>query len=276
MKTICSSLNSAGGVKMGTITKSMFTGVIVMFLMTLIIGCSSLEMGPQGRNKWLYYHKPLPEASRALDEARMAGKDKECPAEFDAAKDIVDKAYQVYEACHTQEAINLAQDAIVKIKALCPAKPVTEAPPAPKVEEKVIIPEKAPVVEAPVPPAPVAPAPKKVSITLEIEFDSGKANIRPQYDEIIKKVADFMNAYPQTKAMIEGHTDNVGKEKFNLRLSTQRAENVRTYLIQKFGIAPERLSAKGFGSSLPVADNTTAEGRQKNRRIEAVIETVTQ
>ncbi len=260
---------------MRTITKSMFTGVVVMFFMTLIIGCSSLEMGPQGRNKWLYYHKPLPEASRALDEARMAGKDKECPAEFDAAKDMVDKAYQVYEACHTQEAINMAQEAIVKIKALCPSKPVIEAPPTPKAEEKVIIPEKAPVVEAPVPPAPVATAPEKVSITLEIEFDSGKANIKPQYDEKIKKVADFMNAHPETTAVIEGHTDNVGKEKFNLRLSTQRAENVRTYLIQKFGIAPERLSAKGFGSSLPVADNTTAEGRQQNRRIEAVIETVT-
>jgi outer membrane protein OmpA-like peptidoglycan-associated protein len=245
-----------------------------------MVGCASWEAAPDGRNKYIFYHKPLVEASRSLEEARLAGKDKECPAEFNAAKDMVDKAYQVYEACHTQEAINMAQEAIIKIKALCPAKPVPEARPEPKVEEKVIIPEKAPapVAPAPVAPVPVAPiakAPEKVSITLEIEFDSGKANIKPQYDDKIKKVADFMTAYPETTAIIEGHTDNVGSEKFNRRLSTQRAESVKSYLIQKFGISPGRLSAKGFGSSQPVADNKTAEGRQKNRRINVVIETIT-
>ena len=119
------------------------------------------------------------------------------------------------------------------------------------------------------------PLPKKVSISLAIEFDTGKAVIHPQYDEQIKKVAEFMTTYPGTTAVIEGHTDNVGKEASNLRLSTRRAESVRTYLIGKFGIAPQRLVAKGFGSSQPVADNATPEGRQKNRRTTAVIETTT-
>ncbi len=121
----------------------------------------------------------------------------------------------------------------------------------------------------------VAKAPSKVSIALDIKFDSGKADIKPQYDEQIKKVADFMNTYPETTAVIEGHTDNVGNEKTNLRLSTMRAESVKTYLVQKFGIAAGRLNTKGFGSSQPVADNATPEGRQKNRRITAVIETMT-
>ena len=119
------------------------------------------------------------------------------------------------------------------------------------------------------------PLPKKVSIALEIEFDSGKAVIKPQYQDQIKKVADFMTTYPETTAVIEGHTDNVGKESSNVNLSKRRAESVRTYLIDKFGIAPGRLSAKGFGSSQPVADNSTPEGRQKNRRINAVLETMT-
>ena len=119
------------------------------------------------------------------------------------------------------------------------------------------------------------PLPKKVSISLAIEFDTGKAVIHPQYDEQIKKVAEFMTTYPGTTAVIEGHTDNVGKEASNLRLSTRRAESVRTYLIGKFGIAPQRLVAKGFGSSQPIADNATSEGRQKNRRITAVIEAMT-
>jgi OmpA-OmpF porin, OOP family len=116
---------------------------------------------------------------------------------------------------------------------------------------------------------------EKVSIALQIQFDSGKTDIKPQYNEQIKKVADFMVAYPDTSAVIEGHTDNVGKEASNLRLSTKRAESVRTYLINKFGVAPGRLTAKGFGSSKPVADNKTPEGRQKNRRIDAVFETTT-
>jgi len=114
---------------------------------------------------------------------------------------------------------------------------------------------------------------EKVSISLEIEFDTGKADIKPQYGEQIKKVADFMKTYPETTAVIEGHTDNVGREESNLRLSTKRAESVRTYLIENFGIAANRLTARGYGSSRPIADNATPEGRQKNRRIEAVIET---
>jgi len=119
------------------------------------------------------------------------------------------------------------------------------------------------------------PLPKKVSIALEISFATGKAAVKPEYDDQIKKVADFMITYPETTAVIEGHTDNVGKESSNVNLSKRLAESVRTYLIDKYGIAPGRLSAKGFGSSQPVGDNATPEGRQKNRRISAVIETTT-
>ncbi|MGE5173659.1 MAG: outer membrane beta-barrel domain-containing protein [Betaproteobacteria bacterium] len=114
---------------------------------------------------------------------------------------------------------------------------------------------------------------EKVSISLAVEFDTGKAEIKPQYREQIKKVADFMRKYPETTAVIEGHTDNVGKEDSNVRLSEKRAESVRTYLIENFGIEANRLTARGYGSSRPIADNATPEGRQKNRRIEAVIET---
>jgi OOP family OmpA-OmpF porin len=108
-----------------------------------------------------------------------------------------------------------------------------------------------------------------------VEFDSGKTDIKPQYHDRIKKVADFMNAYPETTAVIEGHTDNVGSKESNVRLSTRRAESVRKYLIDKFGIAPGRVTAKGNGPSRPIADNATQEGRQKKRRIEAVIEATT-
>ena len=110
-----------------------------------------------------------------------------------------------------------------------------------------------------------------VSIELKIEFDLNRADIRPEFHGQLKKVADFMKTYPETTVRIEGHTDDAGPDQYNLQLSQKRAESVRQYLINNFSIAPERLSAKGFGESRPIASNTTREGRRKNRRVVAVI-----
>ncbi len=109
------------------------------------------------------------------------------------------------------------------------------------------------------------------SMRLNIEFDTDKADIKPQYFDEIKKVADLMNAYPDISVAIEGHTDDVGSIEYNEKLSSMRAGSVKSYLVENFGISAERLSATGFGPSRPIAENTTPEGRQKNRRIEAVI-----
>jgi len=107
-------------------------------------------------------------------------------------------------------------------------------------------------------------------IDLDIQFDTNKAKIKAQYHGRLKEVADFMAAYPGTKAIIEGHTDSVGSVAYNLKLSQRRAASVRNYLIQNFNISPNRLTAKGFGEERPVASNNTDEGRRKNRRIQAV------
>jgi OmpA-OmpF porin, OOP family len=114
--------------------------------------------------------------------------------------------------------------------------------------------------------------PQKVTITLAIEFDSNKADIKSKYHEEIGKVADFLKKYPTTTGTIEGHTDNIGNAAMNQRLSQRRAESVKNYLVQKFGIDPARLTAKGYGMTRPIADNKTATGRQKNRRIEATFD----
>jgi OOP family OmpA-OmpF porin len=113
-----------------------------------------------------------------------------------------------------------------------------------------------------------------VSIELKIEFDLNKVDIKPQYHNQLKKVADFMKEYPATTVLIEGHTDNTGSDQYNLQLSQKRADSVRQYLIDNFSIAPERLSAKGFGESRPIASNATREGREKNRRVVAVISAI--
>lgn len=120
-----------------------------------------------------------------------------------------------------------------------------------------------------------ASASKEVSMKLLVEFDTGKAVVKPKYHKEIKKVADFMKASPDTKVAIEGHTDSVGKEAANIKLSQRRAEAIVSYLVAKFGIDKSRLTAVGYGPKKPVASNKTADGRAKNRRVEAKIETMT-
>jgi OOP family OmpA-OmpF porin len=129
-------------------------------------------------------------------------------------------------------------------------------------------------VEAPAPVSEPVPVQEKVSIMLNVKFDTAKSVVKGKYHNDIKRVADFMKTYPETNAAIEGHTDNVGNAEYNGGLSNDRANSVRQYLIDKFGIDASRLTAVGYGLNRPIADNNTEEGRQKNRRVEAVIETV--
>ncbi|MEW5722596.1 MAG: OmpA family protein [Thermodesulfobacteriota bacterium] len=108
-------------------------------------------------------------------------------------------------------------------------------------------------------------------ISLHLEFDTAKADIRPIYHGQIAEAAEYLLKYPQTTAVIEGHTDSDGSDEYNAKLSRQRAESLRQYLIDQFQIDPARLKSEGYGESRPVADNGTAEGKQKNRRVDVVI-----
>jgi OOP family OmpA-OmpF porin len=133
----------------------------------------------------------------------------------------------------------------------------------------------APPPEAPLEPAPAAeptPGHYKYCMTLNINFDIAKDLLRPEYHDEVAKVGEFMKKYPATTAVIEGHTDKVGPSNLNMEMSQRRAESVVKHLVEKFGIDPSRLSAKGYGSTRPVANNSTEAGRQKNRRIEAIID----
>ena len=102
--------------------------------------------------------------------------------------------------------------------------------------------------------------------------DNAKSVIKKKYHKYIKKLADFMKAHPETSIEIIGHSDNVGKEGFNIPLSQRRANNVRKYLIDKFGIDASRINALGYGPYKPIVINDTKGGRRKNRRVEVVIE----
>ncbi|WP_319524988.1 OmpA family protein [uncultured Desulfosarcina sp.] len=103
----------------------------------------------------------------------------------------------------------------------------------------------------------------------EINFETAKAEIRPSSYGILDEIAAALVANPQLKVAVEGHTDNTGARAFNMDLSQKRAQSVVDYLAKK-GVSPDRLKAKGYGPDRPIADNSTREGRAKNRRVQFV------
>ncbi|GFO55404.1 hypothetical protein GMSM_24110 [Geomonas sp. Red276] len=113
--------------------------------------------------------------------------------------------------------------------------------------------------------------PTELQFDVKVEFDIGKANIRPEFMDTLNKIGVAMQKFPKLRGVIEGHTDSVGSEQINQRLSERRAVSVKQYLVEKFGVDPVRIQTEGFGSSRPVADNKTALGRAQNRRIQGRI-----
>lgn len=101
-------------------------------------------------------------------------------------------------------------------------------------------------------------------------FESGKATLKPEAYTVLDELVEYLNRKDDEKIEIGGHTDNVGKPEANLTLSTNRANTVRAYLLTK-GILSERVTAKGYGLTMPIADNDDEEGRQMNRRTEVKI-----
>jgi OmpA-OmpF porin, OOP family len=106
---------------------------------------------------------------------------------------------------------------------------------------------------------------------LDIQFEINKNTVQREAEEKIDKVGIFMKKYPNTTAVIEGHTDEVGNAADNMKLSERRAENVVNYLVDRSGIARSRLRAVGYGETRPIADNSTEAGKRLNRRINAII-----
>lgn len=304
-------------------------------------GCANLEVNTQRGNIPGYYiRSEMQEADRAVEAARTSGKDQICPAEFKAAEDAKNNAYDVYRACHTEEGAALAKAATAKANALCPAaavsksvEPAPAAPPAPTAEltaspakvtkgqsstlnwksrnasvcdvqpgigqvppqgarpvtpadsidytlactgaggtatstASIVVVTPAPVVEVPKPSVAQEKYCSKPAI-INIQFDTDKSVVKPQFDAELKNVADFLKEFPKARGEISGHTDNVGSKGYNDKLSQRRAESVKKYIADKFGISAERMTAKGYGFSKPLVSNASKEGKARNRRIEA-------
>ncbi len=104
-----------------------------------------------------------------------------------------------------------------------------------------------------------------------ILFDFDKFNVKPEYYNVIAKVADYMRSHPMARIVLAGHTDNIGTREYNMKLSHKRASAVRDYLVTREGIDPDRITLNGFGFDDPVSSNDSATGRAKNRRVQGVL-----
>jgi outer membrane protein OmpA-like peptidoglycan-associated protein len=104
----------------------------------------------------------------------------------------------------------------------------------------------------------------------DVLFATGKFNLRPEAQILLAKLSGIILSHPGLNLAVEGYTDSTGSDDFNLKLSQQRADTVREYLVSQ-GLADSTVTGIGFGKTNPVADNTTPAGRQKNRRVEIVV-----
>jgi len=105
----------------------------------------------------------------------------------------------------------------------------------------------------------------------DVLFDFDKSNIKPQAATILDRLVAFMSENKDKRANLAGYTDNIGTEAYNQALSERRVNAVKDYVVKK-GIDSSRISGQGFGESKPIADNKTAEGRAKNRRVEIKVD----
>jgi OmpA-OmpF porin, OOP family len=135
--------------------------------------------------------------------------------------------------------------------------PIKEAPPPP------------PVAEAP-PPPPPPPAPGTKMVELRgPQFDFNKSTLKPEGKRKVDEAVKMMKENPSLNVSVEGHTDSVGSDAYNQKLSERRAQVVSDYLVAE-GISASRISTRGWGKSKPVASNKTADGRAQNRRVEII------
>src|SRR5437867_2291100 len=104
----------------------------------------------------------------------------------------------------------------------------------------------------------------------DVHFAAGKAEVAPGGQRSVDQLVQFLKTYPKRRVLIEGHTDNTGNEDFNVKLSQQRADAVRSLLVAR-GIAPERIATRGYGPKYPIVENDTPAGRQQNRRVEVLV-----
>lgn len=134
-----------------------------------------------------------------------------------------------------------------------------------RLKPRVVAPPPAPA------PEPEPAEPRQLSFRLNVQYQNGSAALLPNYMGDVEIAAEYLRDNPNVRGIIEGHTDSKGSAEYNMTLSQARAETLKSTLVRDFGIAEERLTARGYGEQVPIATNETEEGRRQNRRVLLVI-----
>jgi OmpA-OmpF porin, OOP family len=128
-----------------------------------------------------------------------------------------------------------------------------------------------PIAQAPPPPPPPPPPAKQKIVLRSVHFDFDKSNIRADARPVLDEAVNILKNQGNIDLVVEGHTDGIGTDAYNMRLSQRRADSVKQYLVQH-GISPSRFRTEGYGKRRPVASNDTDDGRAQNRRVELHIQ----
>jgi OOP family OmpA-OmpF porin len=247
--------------------------LILLFVGTMIVsGCTA------SRETVMAYN----EAKETFQRATIADAKKCAPCQYGTAEGylaLADHELKYYwrELEDLQKSTKTVQDKSSEALKLTPCE--KPAPPPPKPAEP---PAPAPVAPAPPPPAPVEPVkpapppppppapakPAEPPVLDTIYFDPAKTNINPAAAKALDRNGMILKENPKLKVEIGGHTDASGNEKPNEAISEKRAQSAMKYLQDKFNIPADRMTVKGYGATKPIADNSTQEGRSKNRRVE--------
>jgi len=208
-------------------------------------------------NKALTAPDQFGETEAAIASAERSEGAKYCPEKIARAKELGKKAAETYWACRTAEAMALLEEArkLAKEAESCrPPARVSPAPPPP------------PPAAAPPPP----PAARQPISFHSVQFDFDKSNLKPEAVAELDRAVKIMKDNPDVVLELQGNTDSVGTDAYNLALGKRRADAVFNYLKSK-GIQANRLKEASFGEGKPVASNATDAGRAQNRRVDLVI-----
>jgi len=234
-----------------------------MTLILLILGAMIASGCAISKESMMAYN----EAKETFQKATAAGAKKCAPVQYATAEAYLALADE--EVAEKDEysgdlaiAIKTVKEKSLEALKLTPCeKPVPPPPPAP--------PKPSPPAPPPPAPAPAPPPPPKPALVFDtIYFDPNKTNITPTAAKALDRNGMILKENPNIKVEIGGHTDGSVREKANQKLSEKRALSAKKYIQDKFNIPDSRLVVKGYGSTKPVADNKTQEGRSKNRRVE--------
>jgi outer membrane protein OmpA-like peptidoglycan-associated protein len=207
-------------------------------------------------------------AERTMASALSAGAVKLADDSYNQAQTALDQARQAVSEGNFGEALSLAQKSIshsTTALAMAEAKSAHER----KVEEiESEIAEEA----GKIPETTVRRTNRGVVVSMGgVLFAQGSSQIRREAQPRLEMLAELLKKYPEYKVIIEGHTDSIGSEEANLKISTERAYNFLRYMADREGIPLERLSSVGYGESRPIASNINEAGRRQNRRVDTVI-----